>query len=393
MNWSDCSEIVCGLVLSKKLSINSVRQETLIPPYNDIIKLMKNGVTATEDLIERVGLSPVQASLEAVKSMNGLGDKNWVKILENTASNYDAGNKLEKFGKKLQQGDDIDWAVVKTISHNAMEGVGGDFTPLSEIEAGEIAFKETGFTAIDKHLGGFPIVGQVIVAAQTSTGKTSFMVGLASCWAKKHPKDNVAIFTLEMMKEEIARRFDEIHQLTNETKSRIQVNDAIVTPEEVVAKASTIENLGLVCIDFADLLIKGETTEFAMAHIYRTFMLGAKQLGCPVVLLSQLNRGYSGGIPRPSDIRYTGLAEALGWMILMLYNPSTDWFSEEDTKDKDNKEILVVREGCAYIIAWKVRGGFRYHKDDSPGAIQVQFNGKKGWRTDAEGVWFSLRKL
>jgi hypothetical protein len=393
MNWTDCSEIICGLVLSKKLGINAVRSEILIPPYNDIIKLMKKGVIETEDLIEQVGLSPVQASLEAVKSMNGLGDKNWVKILEDTAMNYDAGAKLEKFGKRLQQGDNVDWAVIKTISHNAMENIGGDFIPLSEIEPGEIAFKETGFTAIDKHLGGLPIVGQVIIAAPPGTGKTSFMVGLAACWAKRHKNDNVAIFTLEMMKEEIARRFDEIYQLSNATKSRIQINDAIVSPEEIIAKASTIENLGLVCIDFADLLIKGETTESAMAHVYRTFMLGAKQLGCPVVLLAQLSRKYTGGIPRPNDIRWTSLAEALGWLIMMLYNPAIDWFSEEDMKDKNEKEILVVREGCAYILIWKVRGGFRFHKDDSPGAIQVQFSGKRGWRTDSEGKWFSLKKL
>src|SRR4030042_6181011 len=236
MQWADVSEIICGLVLSKKLAIGGIRQELLIPPYSDIIKLIKAGTIETEDLIERVGLSPVQASLEAVKSMNGLGDKNWVKILEDTAMNYEAGAKLEKFGKRLQQGDNVDWAVIKTISHNAMENVGGDFIPLSEIEPGELPFKETGFVAIDAHLGGLPEVGQVIVAAQTATGKTSFMVGLASCWARKHPKENVAIFTLEMMKEEIARRFDEIYELSMETKSRIQASEAILTPEEVIAK-------------------------------------------------------------------------------------------------------------------------------------------------------------
>src|SRR4030042_353061 len=391
LNWMGVSEIVTGLVMTKRIGSNSVRPELFISPYSDGIKLIKSGTTATEDLIERVGLSPVQASLEAVKSMNGLGDKNWVKILEDTAMNYDAGAKLEKFGKRLQQGDNVDWAVIKTISHNAMNSVGGDFIPLSEIEPGEIAFKETGFMAIDKHLGGLPIVGQVIVAAQTATGKTSFMVGLASCWAKKHTEDNVVIFTLEMMKEEIARRFDEIYKLSNKIKDRIQINDAIVTPEEVIAKASTIEHLGLVCIDFADLLIKGDTTESAMAHIYRTFMIGAKQLRCPVILLSQLNRTYSGGIPRPNEIRYTGLAESLGWMILMLYNTATDWFAEEDTKNKKEEEILAIREGYAYVLAWKCRGGFRLHPFDSPGAIQIQFNGKRGWRTDSEGKWFSLK--
>jgi hypothetical protein len=389
MQWSDCSEIVCGLILTKKLSISSVRAEVLIPPYSDIIKLMKKGIIETEDLIEQVGLSPVQASLEAVKSMNGLGDKNWVKILEDTAMNYDAGAKLEKFGKRLQQGDNVDWAAIKTISHNAMENTGGDFIPLSEIEAGEVPFKKTGFTAIDYHLGGFPLVGQVIVAAPPGTGKTTFMIGLASCWVKKHIEDVVAIFTLEMMKEEIAMRFNEVATLTDKDRERIQISDAIITPEEVIAKASTIEHLGLVCIDFADLLIRGETTESTMAHIYRTFMLGAKQLGCPVVLLSQLNRGYSGGVPAPNDIRYTGLAEALGWMILMLYNPEADWFGEEDV---DNKG-LTIRSGYAYVICWKIRGGFRgIHKDDGPGAVQLQFKGDKGWRTDSNGQWFSLRK-
>ena len=390
MKWQDTSEIVCGLVLNGKLGANSVRQELFIPPYNDIIKLVKEGNNEIEDIIEKVGLSPVQASLDAVKNMNGLGERNWIKILENSASYYSAGAKLEKFGRRLQQGDEINWAEVKTISHNALEGTGGDFIPLSSIEPGELPFKETGFMAIDKHLGGLPEVGQVIVAAQTATGKTSFMVNLVACWVKKHPDENVGVFTLEMMSEEIARRFNETSNLSKQEKERIQVCDAILTPEEVVAKASTIDKLGLVCIDFADLLIKGETTESAMAHIYRTFMLGAKQLRCPVILLSQLNRTYSGGVPTPREIRYTGLAEALGWMILMLYDPSTDWFGKEDAEDNNR---LSIRQGYSYIICWKCRGGFRIHKADSPGAIQIQFQGERGWRTNSEGRWFTLKKL
>ena len=80
-------------------------------------------------------------------------------------------------------------------------------------------------------------------------------------------------------------------------------------------------------------------------------------------------------------------------MLLMLYNPATDWFSDEDAKDKNGKEILVVREGYAYILAWKSRGGFRKHLNDSPGAIMLQFRGDRGWRTDSEGKWFSLKRL
>lgn len=96
-----------------------------------------------------------------------------------------------------------------------------------------------------------------------------------------------------------------------------------------------------------------------------------------------------GGIPRPNDIRYTGLAEALGAMIIMLYNPSIDYFSEEDMENNS----LTIREGTAYIVCWKVRAGFRMHRDDSPGAIQLQFRGDRGWRTNDAGRWFSLKKV
>lgn len=388
MNWADASEVVTGLILDKRIALNAVRPELFMPPYSDIIKLLNKGDLEVEDIIERVGLSPVQACIDASKNINGLGEKNWVKILENSASNYEAGGKLERFGKKLQQGGEVDWGAVSSIASKAMVGMGGDFVPLGEIEPGEIPFKETGFMPIDTHLGGIPEVGQVIVAAPPGTGKTTFMVGLTGCYARTHSKENVAIFTLEMMQREIALRFKEVMKLDDETMGRIQINDAIITPEEVISKAATITNLGLVCIDFADLLIHGETTESSMAHVYRTFMLGAKQLGCPIILLSQLNRGYTGGIPRPNDIRYTGLAEALAWMILMLYNPGTDWFGEEDS---DNNDLPIV-DDTAYIVCWKVRGGFRKHRDDSPGAIQVGFKGNMGWRHNAEGKWFALKK-
>jgi len=387
MNWQDASEIVGGLVLTAKISKNSVTPNLFFPPYDEVVKYIKEGKTV-EDIILEVGITPVQASLDAVKSVNGLSKQNWVKILETSAQEYDAGVKLEKFARKLQQGDKVDWAGITSISKRAQLGTGGDFVPLSEIESGEVPFKLTGTKFIDEHLGGFPEVGQVIIAAAPGTGKTTLLAGIAAAWAKKWAKENVAIFTLEMIRKELAMRFREVNKLPLEVEQRILVNDNPVTPEEVISKASTIENLGIVFIDFADLLIAGETNESSMAHIYRTFMLGAKALGCPIVLLSQLNRTYTGGIPRPNAIRYTGLAEALAWMILMLYNPANDYFASEDCED-----ILPVVEGRAYVLAWKVRGGFRKHVNDAPGAIQVQYKGDKGWNIEYPGKWFSLKKV
>jgi replicative DNA helicase len=161
--------------------------------------------------------------------------------------------------------------------------------------------------------------------------------------------------------------------------------EKILSAEEIIQTCTTIPDLGLVCIDFADLTIRGEANESTMSVLYKTLAAGAKELGCTIILLSQLTR--RSGIPKPSDLRWTGLAEALGWMIMMLYDPATDWTVEEDSKE----DTLPVADGSAYILVWKVRGGFRKHVDDAPGAICIPFKGKFGWH-NSKSRWFTLKK-
>lgn len=388
MDWRETSEITGGLVLDGRIKVISVRPEMFYPDIAEVMKYYQKGIVK-EALIEKVGIAPYQACLQAAKRVNGLGTSNWVSLLENSALEYKASNTLERMAKKAQRGDGLDWTKLRGLMNEAEQQIAGDFTPLSEIESGKIPFKKTGFRGIDKHLGGFPEVGQIIVGGAPGTGKTSFMAGVARCWAETHKEEQVAIFTLEMVKKEIAMRFREVdNKISKETQSRILISDKPTTPEKVISKAATIENLGLVGIDFADLLIQGDTTESAMAHIYRTFMLGAKSLNCPIMNFAQLNRTYRGGIPHPNQLRYTGLAEALGWMILMLYNPNVDFFSEEECEDK-----LPVDPRTAHLLAWKVRGGFRKHLEDCPGSIELPFMGRKGWSYRNDGRWHSLKNL
>lgn len=388
MTWQDSSEIVCGLILSKKLSPNSVRPNLFFGEYSNLVKYIKSGIVEPEELIQKCGLSVVQSALDAAKSVNGLGDRDWIQILESSASNFQAGKLMEKFGRRLQSGDEVDWSQLTFISQKAQEGHSAAFVPLSAIKEGEIPFVQTGWPAIDHHLGGLPSVGLCVVGGNPGVGKTSWMVALAALFAKTHDK-HVGIFSIEMVLKELAMRFREVMELPKEAEDRIMLCDIPVSPEEAINKAAQIGNLGLICIDFADLMIRGETTESSMSHIYRTLALGAKQLNCPVVLLSQLNRNYTGGIPRPMHLRYTGLAEALAWVVLMLYNPSNDYFAEPES----DEDLLPIKDNTGYIICWKIRGGFRNHKDDAPGAIELRFHGDRGWRTDKIGRWHSLRKL
>jgi replicative DNA helicase len=387
MKWIENSELVAGLVITGKLSVNSVRPEIFMPPYDEVIKRYKNGRESVEELIESVGLTPINACLEAANTVNGLSRANWVAMLENSYNMYSAGMKMEKLATNLKKGKEIEWGELVSLSAHAQRGSANDFTPLSEIEGGKVPFIDSGWEAFDEHVGGLPCTGLVVVGGNPGVGKTSYMTKTVSSFATKHNK-SIAVFSIEMVLSEIAYRFRETNKLPKSVEQKIQLCDLPVSPEEVINKATTIENLGLVTIDFADLMIRGDTTESSMAHIYRTLMLGAKQLHCPIILLSQLNRNYKSGIPRPNNLRYTGLAESLGWMILMLYDPSRDWLED----DSEEVKLLPVVENKAYIIVWKVRGGFRKHLDESPGAIMLPFRGDKGWGSHSSS-WFSLRKL
>lgn len=393
-NWIANSEIVGGMIMDKRISDNSVRPEIFHPSIVNLVKYYKSGITAPEELIERVGVATVQACLQASERINGIGEcANWIQMLEQSAHNDDAANKMERFAKKLKRGETVDWSKFSNLVSKAQIGLSKDLIPLSDVERKRVPFVQTGWKPIDHHLGGLPEVGMILVGGNPGVGKTTWMLKLASKFVKKHPIKKVAIFSIEMVLSELSMRLDEVENLTNQQQERIILCEKPISPEEAINKASTIDDLGLMCTDFADLMIRGETTESSMAHIYRTYMIGAKQLRVPNVLLSQLNRNYTGGIPRPNHIRYTGLAEALAWMIIMLYNPNIDYFAEDKEKNR-GYELQIVDE-CAYMICWKIRGGFREHPDDNPGAILTPFRGDKGWgeyTNRPEGKWFSLRK-
>jgi hypothetical protein len=190
-----------------------------------------------------------------------------------------------------------------------------------------------------------------------------------------------------MVLSELAMRFNEVENMPESVKDRILLNDFPVSADELINKAATIDNLGLICVDFIDMMIR-ENSEAEYSKAYLTLANASKRLHCPIVIIAQLVK-YSGGLPKKKHLRYSRMAEAFPSMILMLYDPATAWSSDED---KDDTE-LPNREGTAFILCWKVRGGFRQHLDEAPGAIQLSFRGDTGWGGDGKhSKWFSLKK-
>lgn len=386
MNWQNASEIVCGLVLTHKIAPSAVRADGLFPPYNDVVKLYKAGITEPEQLIEKVDIGPINASLDAVKNLNGLSGADWLSILNTTATSYDTGNRMIKLGNRMMRGENVDISEVRHLANIFGKEKTGRVSLQEAINMKlEIPRVATGMRSVDRHLNGFPGTGLIVVGGDSSVGKSTFMVDISKSFAVAHPGKIVADYSIEMTLPEVVNRFAEINgELQSDITSRIAINTDALTADEIVADASRIDDLGIVFVDFADMLIRGEQTESKTSEIYLTFALAAKQLGIPIVLFCQFNKTYQGGLPRPGHIRWTSMAEKLAWMILMLYRPAEDYHAEKD-EDK-----LPVIADVGYILAWKVRGGVKAHKQEFPGAIQLPFDGERGW-SKGEGKWFSLK--
>jgi len=216
------------------------------------------------------------------------------------------------------------------------------------------------------------------------------MTKFAAGFVKEHANKRVALFELEQESCEIRDRINKTENLSAEELSRIVITDEPLGLEQILSKCAVIENLGVILIDYVDYLVRGETTEPIMSGIYKTSVLGSKQLHCPIVLYAQLT-GYEEGIPKPRHIRWTRLAHGLTWMLCMVYNPSTDEHNFSSNEDERLPFDVFKDIPTAYMIVWKVKGGFRKHLEDSPGAIAIPFRGDKGW-SSTKGKWFSLKK-
>jgi len=132
LTWLEHSEIAFGLILSNKLSLTEVRPEQFHVPYNDGVKLLKDGI-AKEDIVSAIGLDAYQTAVEAANTINGASSLSWAEMLDKSAIYYDAGAKLEKFSKKLQRGEEIDWSQVTYIANRAQTNISSGLVPMIDV--------------------------------------------------------------------------------------------------------------------------------------------------------------------------------------------------------------------------------------------------------------------
>jgi replicative DNA helicase len=240
----------------------------------------------------------------------------------------------------------------------------------------------TGLTKLDEMTAGLKGSELIIIAGRPGMGKTAFALNIAlhACQARRVP---VGVFSLEMRKEELARRLlcsearvdggrlrtgmlsrEEWSRLAGAagplTELPIFIDDtASLTLMQLRSKARRLRaehGLGLIVIDYLQLMRSGnknDNREQEISEISRSLKALAKELDVPVIALSQLNRGVEnrpGKDKRPqlADLRESGAIEQDADVILFVYRP------EVYAKDDDEHRKL---HGLCEVIVGKQRSG------------------------------------
>ena len=250
------------------------------------------------------------------------------------------------------------------------------FDRLDELSRSDNAFPgiSTGLQDLDRKINGLNKSDLVLVAARPGMGKTSIALNIALAAAKKTNK-TVAFFSLEMSREQLAMRllsnesFVDNQKLTtgklseeewtkigiassalSQTDIRVDDNPSI-SVAEMNAKCRRLDNLGLVLIDYLQLMTsagQGQSSNNAnrvqvVSDISRALKIMAKELNVPVVCLSQLSRANESRTdkrPMLSDLRESGAIEQDADEVLFIYR---DDYYNPNTEEKNVAELIVAK--------------------------------------------------
>ncbi len=226
----------------------------------------------------------------------------------------------------------------------------------------------TGFTYLDSITSGLNKSDLIILAARPAMGKTSFAMNIATNVARRSEKD-VVIFNLEMSKDQLATRMLSTEALVDSNSlrnGRISTDDwvrlatsagylsnlslyiddtASMTVPQMKAKLRRTKNLGLVVIDYLQLMdstSKSDNRVVVISEITRQLKVMAKELNVPVILLSQLSRGVESRTdkrPMLSDLRESGSIEQDADIVLFLYRDA--YYNKESTRQNISECIVA----------------------------------------------------
>ena len=231
----------------------------------------------------------------------------------------------------------------------------------------------TGLSAVDAKITGLNRSDLILLAARPGMGKTSFALNMALNVAKASKK-TVAVFSLEMSREQLAMRLLSSEALVENTRLKtgflretdwekiaeaatvlnrldVRIDDnPLLTVADMNAKCRRLDDLGLVVIDYLQLMTSaggkshgGENRQQVVSDMSRMLKLMAKELDVPVICLSQLSRANEkrdDKRPMLSDLRESGSIEQVADIVLFLYR---DDYYNEDSEKHNVAECIVAK--------------------------------------------------
>ena len=352
-----------------------------IDPVTVLDKMREMGVyhdNSRDYILQLMKITPTAAN--AQRYANIVRDKAMLRGLAQAASEISdtvysqvgtPAEMLESAEKKIyalrkgERGDSLEH--IGTILHKVFDRL----TELSQSDS-LIPGLSTGLRDLDMKINGLNKSDLLLVAARPAMGKSAFALNIGVNVAKKYNK-TVAIFNLEMSREQLAIRllasesFIEMQKLATGKLSEeewgklcmasaalsqadIRIDDnPTVTVADINAKCRRLDNLGLVVIDYLQLMTgsgygkNSENRVTVVGEISRALKIMAKELNVPVICLSQLSRAVEGRTdkrPILSDLRESGAIEQDADSVMFLYR---DEYYNENTEDKGLAECIVAK--------------------------------------------------
>ena len=352
-----------------------------IDPVTVLNKMKELGVhhdNSRDYILQLMEITPTAANV--VRYANIVREKAMLRGLAQAASDISetvysemgtAAEMLESAEKKI-------YALRKGERNDGLEHIGSTlhkvFDRLTELSQSDSAIPglSSGLRDLDTKINGLNKSDLLLVAARPAMGKSAFALNIAVNVAKKYKK-TVAVFNLEMSREQLAMRllanesFVELQKLAtgklseeewtklcmasaalSQTDIRIDDNPS-VTVADISAKCRRLDNLGLVVIDYLQLMQgsgfgkASDNRVTVVGDISRSLKIMAKELNIPVICLSQLSRAVESRTdkrPILSDLRESGAIEQDADSVMFLYR---DEYYNENSEDKGVAECIVAK--------------------------------------------------
>lgn len=367
--------------------------------YEAIIELYNSGkpvdIVTLQEQLKEMNVPPELSSIEFIKTLfDAVPTSTNIKYYAGIVREKAMLRRLIKTNEEIENMcyvgneslDNIMDITEKKIFNLLRSKTAGDFVPIKDvvIEAlknielsakttGNVTGLPTGFTDLDTKTAGFHGSELILIAARPAMGKTAFELNIAQYMAFR--KDvTVAIFSLEMSKEQLVNRLFSLESHVDSQKIRtgnLEDNDweNLIESAGVIGKSNLIiddtpgitiselrskcrkykleHNLGIIIIDYLQLMSGGKRSESRqqeVSEISRSLKALARELDVPVVALSQLSRQVESREdkrPMLSDLRESGAIEQDADVVMFLYR---DEYYNKDSDKKGIAEVIIAKQ-------------------------------------------------